>query len=1221
MYCKYCMAKIPDGARECPCCRRDLTVEEPPHHLSPGTVLQNRYIVGSALGEGGFGITYIGKNKLLDMKVAIKEYFPNGFVRRDSSVSTTVTGFTADGKEVFAKGKERFLSEAQTLGRFSNEEGIVSVYDFFEENDTAYIVMEYLEGQTLKSYLESKGKLSPEETLALLTPTMRTLEKVHKAGLIHRDVSPDNVMLTNGKVKLLDFGAARDVSGEKSLSVMLKHGYAPEEQYRRKGAQGPWTDVYALCATIYKCITGVTPDDAPDRMDNDELKPPSALGIDVDKTFEAALMKGLSVRARDRYQSVGELLDGFAGKDQSLIAAAAAAAPAAAEIEENVAPQTSEEDSASADKTVYGGAVNTAQPDDADKTVYGGAVNTTQPDDADKTVYGGAVNTAQPDDADKTVYGGAVPPQPPPKEPPKGDAGGQNKEKKKSKKGLLIGLIAAVAAIAAIVVTIVLIAGSKKPETTKDGPTKAETATTASASETPLLSTDAETGTVTTLPSEVVNTTPDTSTLETPTPSVHTHVFGEWTTVKAAACTEEGAEERVCECGEKETRTIAALGHNYENGVCTRCGDAIQKGDIITFGSYEQDNVTSNGEEAIEWIVLDVVNGKALLLSKYALDCQPYNTEYVNVTWETCTLRNWLNSDFYNTAFNASEKTKIQSTTLVNANNPNCGTNGGNNTTDKVFLLSLSDINNTNYGFASSYFDDDVARRCQPTAYAKAQGCFTSTTSGYEGNCWWWRLRSPGDYSNSAAEVRYDGYVDYCGGFVNNDNSGVRPVLWIDLESSTQETPTPDTSTPETPTPIHTHAFGKWTIVKAATCTEDGTEERVCDCGEKETRPIAATGHSYGDWVVTKEPTDTSDGIETKTCTVCGDKITRTVEKIKHNYVATVVKPTCTEQGYTTYRCSDCGKEYKDDYTAALGHNWGTPTYTWSGDQGKCTATCTCKRDASHTQNETVNTTSSVTKAATCETAGSKTYTATFTNALFTRQTKTETIAALGHNWGTPSYSWTSDKSKVTATCTCTRDASHKQTETVNTTVTTTAATCTAAGSKTYTATFTNSLFKKQTKTETIAALGHNYVNGVCTRCGEKPGAPSLVVSNTTGKVGNTVTVTISIQNNPGIWGADIHISLDTGLTLTGVTYSNGSGLIWTTGAEVNTLKLSSEMDGFDDTYYNGVIATLTLKIGQNVSPGTSLKATVWYNGGDIINADGEDVDFTIIPGSVTVTG
>lgn len=315
-YCSKCMNPIEETDVECPFCGTALNAEIPSHHLAPGTILNNKFMVGAALGEGGFGITYIGRDTKLDMKVAIKEYYPNGYVNRSNTISPAVNSSTSgERKDFFDTGRERFLREAQILAKFSGSTGIVDVRDFFEENNTAYIVMEYLDGQTLKEYLKNKGTLTPEQTIRLLMPVMESLKKVHTQGLIHRDISPDNIMLVDGHVKLLDFGAARNVSAtaNKSLSVMLKPGYAPEEQYRSKGNQGPWTDVYALCATMYKCITGITPDDSTQRVFSDELKTPSALGVNIDPVIEEALLKGLNVMQTDRYQNIDELLNGLKG--------------------------------------------------------------------------------------------------------------------------------------------------------------------------------------------------------------------------------------------------------------------------------------------------------------------------------------------------------------------------------------------------------------------------------------------------------------------------------------------------------------------------------------------------------------------------------------------------------------------------------------------------------------------------------------------------------------------------------------------------------------------------------------------------------------------------------------------------------------------------------------------------------------------------------------------
>ncbi len=310
------MEPVSDEYSFCTHCGKGSNHNAPAHHLLPGTLLQNRYQIGAALGEGGFGITYIGRDINLDMIVAVKEYFPNGYVSRSNKISATIDQpTTTDRKEFFEKGCEKFLQEARVLAKFSSEPGIVNVRDFFEQNNTAYIVMEYLKGETLKEHLKRRKKLEPNETLGILMPVMASLKKVHADGLIHRDISPDNIMLVAGGAKLLDFGAARDISamGNKSLSIMLKPGYAPAEQYRTHGEQGPWTDVYALCATIYKCITGITPDDSIDRNFSDTLKAPSALGIAIAPAVETALLYGLTVDHRNRYQNIDELIDGFKG--------------------------------------------------------------------------------------------------------------------------------------------------------------------------------------------------------------------------------------------------------------------------------------------------------------------------------------------------------------------------------------------------------------------------------------------------------------------------------------------------------------------------------------------------------------------------------------------------------------------------------------------------------------------------------------------------------------------------------------------------------------------------------------------------------------------------------------------------------------------------------------------------------------------------------------------
>lgn len=279
----------------------------PVHQLPMRTVLGGKYLVGRVLGEGGFGVTYEGWDINLEVKVAIKEYYPSGFAVRNTQASNTVTAMTGSAGSVFFEGRDRFIQEAKRLAKFFTLPGVVAVRDYFQENETAYIVMEFIEGYTLKEHLEQcGGRLPWEEALQLFRPVIQSLIEVHRFGIIHRDISPDNLMfLRSGQLCLIDFGAARDYTDmNKSLSVMLKPGYAPEEQYRSKGVQGPWTDVYALCATLYRAIEGEKPPEALERMIDDTL---TGFTVPVPPAVAQALLKGLSPRQNQRYQNMEEL--------------------------------------------------------------------------------------------------------------------------------------------------------------------------------------------------------------------------------------------------------------------------------------------------------------------------------------------------------------------------------------------------------------------------------------------------------------------------------------------------------------------------------------------------------------------------------------------------------------------------------------------------------------------------------------------------------------------------------------------------------------------------------------------------------------------------------------------------------------------------------------------------------------------------------------------------
>lgn len=318
--CMNCMRPLETAKSVCPHCGfNNASVENAAHQLECGSILAGAYLVGRVLGQGGFGITYVGIDLNLQIKVAIKEYFPEGCVSRDMRSHSTVLSYNGEKEAFFCKGKERFVDEARTLALFAGDDGIVHVRSFFYENGTAYIVMDYAEGETLKSYAAKMGGMLPaDEVFALFEPLLCSIARVHEAGLLHRDISPDNIVLRpDGTLVLLDFGAARQMSvaGEHSNTISVKHGFAPEEQYRTRGEQGPWTDIYALCATIYRLITGILPPQALDRlMNGDVLKRPSELGIPLSERRENALMKGMAVRTNERTQTIRELLEQFYGE-------------------------------------------------------------------------------------------------------------------------------------------------------------------------------------------------------------------------------------------------------------------------------------------------------------------------------------------------------------------------------------------------------------------------------------------------------------------------------------------------------------------------------------------------------------------------------------------------------------------------------------------------------------------------------------------------------------------------------------------------------------------------------------------------------------------------------------------------------------------------------------------------------------------------------------------
>ena len=652
-------------------------MEENLHCLRKETRLIGRYTIEGVLGQGGFGITYLGIDELHEKKVAIKEFFPQGIVTRNIEYEDTVTVTFVGEKANYEKGKERFLKEARTMAKFSKDEGIVKALDFFEINNTAYIVMEYLEGITLKRYLRENQRIAPEDLIELLVPLIESLDEIHSQGMIHRDISPDNIMvLPDGRIKLMDFGAARDYTefGEKSLSIVLKPGYAPPEQYQTHGIQGPWTDIYALCATMYKCITGENPPDAIERVMDDHLKKISAFGISVSPQIEKAIIKGMSIAANDRYQNVGDFCeDLYGGYEERSV-------PEAEESQSQVEPETAEQSVE-------------AKADILQEEVTQGKYSTTEAvleneDLIFEELSENAGLTSEENEAGNGIEsetnnsGNKVPEQILEKEKnsitPEKEGQSDNRDKEETKKiqkknnyfPLIVGIL-----------ILLGIAG---------------------------------------------------------TFAYNKSVF------------------------EETTSKSESSSQKKDNNPDYKIGETIE------FGNYPQDK--DGTEKPIEWIVMKNEGNQVLLLSKYVLDAKPYNEEFEKVTWETSDIRKWLNNEFYTTAFNKTEKAKIQASLIKNEDNSEYGTSGGNDTEDKVFLLSEKE--------AETLFSNEEERIAKATEYAEKSGVYVNE----EKAAYWW-LRSPGDSGDDAAEVIYSGWVYRDGDSVYDNSGGVRPALHLNLQS------------------------------------------------------------------------------------------------------------------------------------------------------------------------------------------------------------------------------------------------------------------------------------------------------------------------------------------------------------------------------------------------------------------------------------------------------
>ena len=283
------------------------------YYLQIGTILHDRYEIKDILGAGGFGITYKAWDNTLQTEVCIKEYYPVGIANR-AVTATLVSVYTNADEVSYRRGMQRFLREARGLAKLGSVKNIVNVHDYFEENNTAYMVMEYLKGKTLKCFVkENGGKVNEDIAIHIACSVLEALQHVHAVGIIHRDISPDNIYICdNMEVKLIDFGALKQEIAEvnKSTSIILKYGFAPPEQYTSNSrGQGAWTDIYAVGATVYYILTGLIPQDSVMRMMEDVLVPLEEIIPSISKNFSDAIMKAMSLNIRERFASAEDFLN------------------------------------------------------------------------------------------------------------------------------------------------------------------------------------------------------------------------------------------------------------------------------------------------------------------------------------------------------------------------------------------------------------------------------------------------------------------------------------------------------------------------------------------------------------------------------------------------------------------------------------------------------------------------------------------------------------------------------------------------------------------------------------------------------------------------------------------------------------------------------------------------------------------------------------------------
>lgn len=949
-YCYGCMEQLPPGKALCPHCGYDNAVRHNATNLlSEGTILNGKYLLGKVIGRGGFGVTYLGIELILHIKVAIKEYFPNGISSRDISTRQVLSTTQGTNTDTFQRGMEAFQREAETLAKF-NSPSIVHVREFFLENNTAYIVMDHIDGNGLNDEIRKNGGRIPwQRVKELMLPMMKELDKLHRKNLIHRDIKPDNIKIVrdreNGgdRLILLDFGSARNIFSTeltKTYTRVLTPGYAPFEQYQTRTHLGPFTDVYALCATMYACITGQRPPAAPDRMmKEDPLQPFSSFGLEIPKKMEKAIRHGLALNYKDRLQTMEELykelteepeesegkseqrpgnlrtdfeavtladpdrmVSGETGENEAvkkpklilyIILAVLLAAgifllsklPESRKISETNALDT---------ETVSVQSVPSQTPKAAETETSPAIPTSTTAAITPTQIQTAKAETAVPSNTPHSGESAEVITFPEPIPLPLFDLQhvqtgdvftfGRFEQDETAGPDPIVWQVLTVESGKALLISrygletraydneaagqevvfqapawktsglrswlnnefykeafsadeqqliievknsntqlniyedydtldrIFLLSGDEVQDYFHDISSRQCKATdhakqngayvsrssgnsrwwlrtaesdrrfsgsTIYHSGQAFVSYDgnisydgisaADTGTVV-RPSLWLNLSQENSESQfsdvlpfSPPPSFHLTITP--TATETPTFTPTLTETPTFTPTVTQTPTFTPTAADIPDPSFDPV--AVIAGQTINFGQYEQDE--ESGADPIEWQVLAVENDRALLVSKYGLDAKAYHKSFTEVTWETSDLRAWLNGTFYETVFDEAEKSLILESFNQNPDNQDFETTGGNPTLDKIFLLSIDEVN--------QYLPDQAERKCSPTFYAEQNGAYVNKSNGK--TIWW--LRSPGILSDNAAIVDGFGAVYSSGAHTDNTICTIRPAFWLKL--------------------------------------------------------------------------------------------------------------------------------------------------------------------------------------------------------------------------------------------------------------------------------------------------------------------------------------------------------------------------------------------------------------------------------------------------------